>query len=130
MAGHFFRQGAIDCVIVGADRIVANGDVANKIGTYSLAVLAHYHQVPFFVAAPSSTIDLAQPHGDDIPIEERAADEVTTLGGQPIAPAGVQAAHPAFDVTPHTLITAIITEQGVVWPPFADLLRRYAARPT
>jgi methylthioribose-1-phosphate isomerase len=124
MAGWFMRRGEVDCIIVGADRIVANGDVANKIGTYSLAVLARAHNIPFYVAAPSSTIDLALQTGDDIPIEQRDPREVTTLAGQPLAPEGVQAAHPAFDVTPHTLITAIITEHGVIEPPFADALRR------
>lgn len=123
MAGFMMRRGEVDCVIVGADRIVANGDVANKIGTYSLAVLAKAHGIPFYVAAPSSTIDLSLAHGDLIPIEERPASEVTHLGGQPIAPAGVEAAHPAFDITPHTLISAIITEGGVIYPPFADGLR-------
>lgn len=130
MAGYLMRQGAIDCVIVGADRIVANGDVANKIGTYTLAVLANAHNLPFFVAAPSSTIDLALSSGDEIPIEERDASEVTHLGGRPIAPDGVPAAHPAFDITPHTLITAIITEQGVVTPPFAEKLRHIAMHGT
>ncbi|MFV9505118.1 MAG: S-methyl-5-thioribose-1-phosphate isomerase [Oscillochloridaceae bacterium umkhey_bin13] len=123
MAGFMMRRGAVDCIIVGADRIAANGDVANKIGTYSLAVLAQAHGIPFYVAAPSSTIDLATAHGDLIPIEERSTEEVTHLGGQPIAPAGVVAAHPAFDVTPHTLITAIITERGVIRSPFAEGLR-------
>ena len=123
MAGFMMRRGEVDCIIVGADRIVANGDVANKIGTYSLAVLAQAHGIPFYVAAPSSTIDLALAHGDLIPIEERPAGEVTHLGGQPIAPAGVEAAHPAFDITPHGLISAIITEAGVIAPPFADGLR-------
>lgn len=127
MAGYFMRRGAIDCVIVGADRIVANGDVANKIGTYSLAVLAKAHGIPFYVAAPSSTIDLSLPHGDAIPIEERDPAEVTHLAGQPIAPAGVPAAHPAFDVTPHELITAIITERGVIYPPFHEHLARLLA---
>ncbi len=123
MAGYMMRRGEIDCVIVGADRIVANGDVANKIGTYSLAVLAQAHRLPFYVAAPSSTIDLSLATGDQIPIEERDAGEVTHLAGHLIAPEGVMAAHPAFDVTPHTFITAIITEQGVIEPPFADGLR-------
>lgn len=118
MAGYFMRRGEIDCVIVGADRIVANGDVANKIGTYSLAVLAKAHGIPFYVAAPSSTIDPALADGDAIPIEQRDAGEVTTLAGVSIAPEGVHAAHPAFDVTPHELITAIITERGVVYPPY------------
>lgn len=124
MAGFLMRRGAIDCVLVGADRIVANGDVANKIGTYTLAVLAQAHGIPFYVAAPSSTIDLSLASGDEIPIEERSPDEVTHLHGTPIAPIGVRAAHPAFDVTPHTLITALITERGVHYAPFADELRR------
>lgn len=124
MAGHMMQRGAIDCVIVGADRIVANGDVANKIGTYSLAVLARAHNLPFYVAAPSSTVDLTLADGSQIPIEERAAAEVTHIGGQLIAPQGVFAAHPAFDVTPQHLITAIITEQGVVTPPFAAGLQQ------
>jgi methylthioribose-1-phosphate isomerase len=118
------KSGKVDCVIVGADRIVANGDTANKIGTYSLAVLARAHGIPFYVAAPTSTIDLRMDHGDLIPIEERSSDEVTHLSGQLIAPAGVAAAHPAFDVTPAELITAIITERGVVEPPFVPGLRR------
>lgn len=124
MAGYFMRRGAVDCVIVGADRVVANGDIANKIGTYALAVLARAHRIPFYVAAPSSTVDFALPNGDAIPIEERDSGEVTTIAGQPIAPAGVQAAHPAFDVTPHELITAIVTERGVVYPPFDENLRK------
>ncbi|MBP1466911.1 S-methyl-5-thioribose-1-phosphate isomerase [Candidatus Chloroploca sp. M-50] len=124
MAGYMMRQGQVDCIIVGADRIVANGDVANKIGTYSLAVLAQAHGIPFYVAAPSSTIDLSLAHGDLIPIEERSPDEVTHLAGQLIAPLGVRAAHPAFDMTPHHLITAIITEHGVLFPPYDDDLRR------
>ncbi len=123
MAGFMMSRGKVDCVIVGADRIVANGDVANKIGTYSLAVLAQFHGLPFYVAAPSSTIDLSMADGALIPIEERAAIEVTHLHGQPIAPTGVTAAHPAFDVTPAQLITAIITERGVVRPPYAEGLR-------
>jgi methylthioribose-1-phosphate isomerase len=124
MAGYMMKSGRVDCVIVGADRIVANGDTANKIGTYSLAVLARAHRIPFYVAAPTSTIDLSMDHGDCIPIEERSSDEVTHLAGQLIAPAGVVAAHPAFDVTPAELITAIITERGVVEPPFVPGLRR------
>jgi methylthioribose-1-phosphate isomerase len=127
MAGYFMRRGEIDCVIVGADRVVANGDIANKIGTYSVAVLAKAHDIPFYVAAPSSTVDFALPNGDAIPIEQRDPDEVTSLGGQLIAPAGVRAAHPAFDITPHELITAIITERGVVYPPFEENLRRTLA---
>jgi methylthioribose-1-phosphate isomerase len=124
MAGYFMRRHEIDCVIVGADRVVANGDIANKIGTYSVAVLAQAHGIPFYVAAPSSTIDFSLANGDAIPIEQRDPAEVTSLGGQPIAPAGVHAAHPAFDVTPHALITAIITERGVVYPPFKENLQR------
>lgn len=120
MAGYFMQQGEIDCVIVGADRIVANGDIANKIGTYSVAVLAKAHDIPFYVAAPSSTIDLTLPNGAAIPIEQRDSDEVTTLSGVQIAPVGIHAAHPAFDVTPHTLISAIITEQGVIFPPYQE----------
>lgn len=123
MAGYFMRRGDVDCVIVGADRIVANGDVANKIGTYSLAVLAKAHNIPFYVAAPSSTIDLSLPNGDAIPIEQRDSAEVTRIGNHAIAPEGVTAAHPAFDVTPNELITAIITERGVVYPPYAEQLR-------
>ncbi len=124
MAGYFMRRGEIDCVIVGADRVVANGDIANKIGTYGLAVLAQAHGIPFYVAAPSSTIDLSLPNGDAIPIEQRSSDEVTRIGGQPIAPDGVSAAHPAFDTTPHELISAIITERGVIYPPYAEHLRK------
>jgi methylthioribose-1-phosphate isomerase len=124
MAGYFMRRGEVDCVIVGADRIVANGDVANKIGTYSLAVLAKAHGIPFYVAAPSSTVDFSLPDGDAIPIEQRDPAEVTSLAGQPLAPAGVAAAHPAFDVTPHDLVTAIITECGVVYPPFEENLHQ------
>ncbi|MCS6861540.1 MAG: hypothetical protein NZT92_14615, partial [Abditibacteriales bacterium] len=108
----------------GADRIVANGDVANKIGTYGLAVLARYHQIPFYVAAPFSTIDLSLSSGADIPIEERSPQEVLCVGAQPIAPVGIRVINPAFDVTPHDLVTAIITERGVVKPPYEENLRR------
>ncbi len=118
MAGAVMRKGEIDLVIVGADRVAANGDVANKIGTYSLAVLARAHQIPFYVAAPLSTIDLDTPDGESIPIEERAPEEVLEFAGQRIAPAGVSALHPAFDVTPAEYVTAIVTERGVVEPPF------------
>ncbi len=128
MAGHFMQRGQIDCIIVGADRIAANGDVANKIGTYTLAVLAQAHAIPLYVAAPTSTIDLNTSDGSAIPIEERAAAEVTQLAGQQLAPAGVMAAHPAFDVTPHRLISAIITEQGLVQPPFASGLAQAVAQ--
>lgn len=118
MAGCFMQQRKIDCVIVGADRIAANGDVANKIGTYTLAVLAKENKVPFYVAAPSSTIDLSLSSGDKIPIEERSPEEVTHIHGTRIAPEGIGAANPAFDVTPHRYVTAIITEKGVVRKPY------------
>ncbi len=126
MAGWLMSRGEISCVIVGADRIAASGDVANKIGTYSLAVLASNHWIPFYVAAPWSTVDLATARGADIPIEERASDEVLVLGGQRIAPEGVQARYPAFDVTPAALVTAIITERGVARPPLGHSLARLA----
>ncbi|MGH9585125.1 MAG: S-methyl-5-thioribose-1-phosphate isomerase [Bryobacteraceae bacterium] len=124
MAGHFLKSGRIGCVVVGADRIAANGDVANKIGTYSVAVLAKENNVPFYVAAPISTLDLTLPSGDGIPIEERAAKEVTHLGGVPLAPAGIKVANPAFDVTPHRFVSAIITERGVAREPYTEALRR------
>lgn len=114
MAGYLMQQGRVDAVIVGADRIAANGDTANKIGTYALAVLCKYHDIPFYVAAPLSTVDLSTAHGRDIEIEMRSAQEVTTLSGVRIAPENADALHPAFDVTPGELITAIITETGVV----------------
>ena len=117
MAGSLMREGVIHLCLVGADRIAANGDVANKIGTYTVAVLAKAHSIPFFVAAPSSTIDLATPSGDQIPIEQRPPHEVTSLnGGSPIAPKGVHVLNPAFDVTPADLVTAIITERGIFKP--------------
>jgi methylthioribose-1-phosphate isomerase len=122
MAGHFMSRGKVDLVVVGADRIAANGDVANKIGTYSLAVLARENGVPFYVAAPISTIDLSLTSGAEIPIEERSSREVTELAGMAIAPEGVQAAHPAFDVTPARLVTAIITERGVLRAPYSETL--------
>ncbi len=128
MAGHFMRQGKITAVFVGADRIAANGDVANKIGTYSLAVLAQAHSLPFYVVAPCSTIDLSVASGDLIPIEQRNPVEVTSVRGVQIAPAGVQVANPAFDVTPHTLITAIITEQGIARFPYDASLRHLCGR--
>ena len=118
MSGHFFQQGTFDAVIVGADRIAANGDTANKIGTYTVAVLAEAHGVPFYVAAPVSTIDVSCPSGASIPIEERSRDEVVSMFGRTIAPEGVKVRHPAFDVTPARLITAIITDQGVLRPPY------------
>ena len=119
MAGFLMAKGKVDLVIVGADRISANGDVANKIGTYGLAVMAKAHNIPFYVAAPVSTVDLNLASGEDIPIEERDPSEVTHHGGRLLAPAGVNVWNPAFDITPHNLITAIITDKGVVWPPYA-----------
>ncbi len=123
MAGYFMKQGTIHAVIVGADRIATNGDVANKIGTYSVAVLARENGIPFYVAAPLSTIDLSLSSGDEIPIEERSAGEVTHLSGMQIAPASVEARHPAFDVTPHRYVSAIITERGVARDPYAESLK-------
>jgi methylthioribose-1-phosphate isomerase len=124
MAGYFMQQSKIDCVIVGADRIAANGDVANKIGTYTLAVLAKESEIPFYVAAPTSTIDLSLSSGGKIPIEERSPEEVTHIQGVAIAPEGVRAANPAFDVTPHSYITAIITEKGIIRAPYTEGLTR------
>ncbi len=118
VAGSLMARGEVDLVVVGADRIAANGDVANKIGTYGLAVLARHHGVPFYVAAPTSTIDASLPNGAAIPIEERDHDEVTRIGGVTVAPAGARAHNPAFDVTPAELTTAIVTERGVVRPPY------------
>ena len=123
-AGSCMRRGLIGAVITGADRIAANGDVANKIGTYQVAVLARENGVPFYVAAPASTVDLSTASGEEIPIEERSADEVVLARGERTAPNGVQAANPAFDVTPSTYVTAIITENGVAKPPYAESLRR------
>ena len=120
--GSLLRQGKTDLVVVGADRIAANGDTVNKIGTYNVAVLAREHGVPFYVAAPTSTIDMSIPDGDSIVIEERAAEEVTAPGGRRIAPPEVHVANPAFDVTPHELIAAIITERGIARPPYASAL--------
>lgn len=124
MAGHFLKQKKIDLVIVGADRIAANGDVANKIGTYSLSVLAMENGVPFYVAAPTTTIDMSITSGEQIPIEERSPEEVTHLRGVRIAPAGVKVANPAFDVTPHHYVTAIITEKGIIQEPYEARLRK------
>lgn len=123
MAASLMASGRIDKVFVGADRIAANGDVANKIGTYSLAVLARYHKVPFYVAAPVSTIDFSLKSGREIPIEERNADEVKKFGGICVAHKSAKAWNPAFDVTPHRLITAIITERGIIKPPFTSSLQ-------
>jgi methylthioribose-1-phosphate isomerase len=124
MAGPLMRAGEIDVVVVGADRIAANGDTANKIGTYTVAVLAHEHKVPFYVAAPLSTIDLATPDGDHIPIEERDQREVSHLGSSRLAPEGAKFRNPAFDVTPHRYITGIITERGVFTSPYVESLRK------
>ncbi len=119
VAGSLMRRAAVDVVIVGADRIAANGDFANKIGTYSLAVLARHHGVPFYCAAPSSTIDTALPDGDGIPIEQRPAEELTTLAGRLVAPAAAAALNPAFDVTPARFVTGFVTDRGIEQPPFA-----------
>ena len=122
MAAHVMKEGRVDAVIVGADRIAANGDTANKIGTYSLALVARAHKLPFYVSAPLSTVDFDTPTGDGIVIEERASNEVTHGFGCQTAPPGVKVYNPAFDVTPHYLITAIITERGVMDPPFVTSL--------
>jgi methylthioribose-1-phosphate isomerase len=126
MAGHVMKQGKVDCVIVGADRIAANGDAANKIGTYMVAVLAKRHNIPFYVAAPISTVDLSTPTGEQIPIEERSAREVTHIRDQQLAPDGVDVHNFAFDVTPNELIAAIITDRGVARSPYTESLRSLA----
>jgi methylthioribose-1-phosphate isomerase len=125
-AGHLMARGEVNAVVVGADRIAANGDVANKIGTYTVAVLAREHGVPFYVVAPVSTFDLATPAGRDIPIEERPPEEVTHVAGRRVAPLGVAVRNPAFDVTPHPYVTAIVCERGVARPPYAQSLRALA----
>ncbi|RME65224.1 MAG: S-methyl-5-thioribose-1-phosphate isomerase [Caldilineae bacterium] len=122
-AGHLMRTGQVDVVIFGADRVAANGDVANKIGTYKLAVVAKENGIPVYCVAPTSTIDLSLAHGDLIPIEERGPEEVTQIGAKPIAPEGVPVYNPAFDVTPHRYITGIVTEEGICYPPFTESLR-------
>ncbi len=126
MAGHFLKSGRIGCVVVGADRIASNGDVANKIGTYGVAVMAKENGVPFYVAAPVSTLDLSLRTGDEIPIEERSAREVTHVQGVPVAPEGIAVANPAFDVTPNRYVSAIITERGVARAPYGESLRKLA----
>ena len=126
MAGHVMKQGKVDCVVVGADRIAANGDAANKIGTYMVAVLAKQHDIPFYVAAPISTVDLATATGEDIPIEERDAKEVTHVRDHQLTPEGVEVHNFAFDVTPNELIAAIITDRGVALPPYTESLRTLA----
>jgi methylthioribose-1-phosphate isomerase len=127
-AGHFMRTGQVNMVVVGSDRTAANGDVANKIGTYKLAVVAKENGIPFYPVVPTSTIDLNLEHGDLIPIEERDPDEVLIVRGQPIAPVGATARNPAFDVTPHRYVTGIITEAGVIYPPFKKNVRETVER--
>lgn len=122
MAGYSMKLGKVDCVIVGADRIASNGDTANKIGTYSLSVLARENSIPFYVAAPVSTIDYRLKSGDEIPIEERSPEEITHIKGIQIAPSGIDVFNPAFDVTPGSYITGIITEKGVAYPPYEESL--------
>lgn len=124
MAGYLMAKGMVDLVLVGADRITANGDVANKIGTYSLAVLAKAHKIPFYVAAPTSTVDLSLHSGSEIPIEERDMSEVTHLAGHQIVPNGVKVWNPAFDITPARLVAAIITERGIIRPPYPENLKK------
>jgi len=124
MAGYFMSRHEVDCVIVGADRIAANGDTANKIGTYTLAVLAKEKGIPFYVAAPLTTIDLSLASGEEIPIEERSAEEVTHIQKVAIAPEGIEVANPAFDITPHPYITAIITESGIIREPYGEGIRK------
>jgi methylthioribose-1-phosphate isomerase len=123
-AGALMRRGEVDAVVVGADRIAANGDVANKVGTYTLAVLARAHGIPFYVAAPRTSVDLETPSGDAIPLEERPPEEITRIQGVPVAPEGVAVRNPAFDVTPAEWISAIVTDAGVARPPLHESLRR------
>ena len=131
MSGHLMARGEVNSVVVGSDRIAANGDVANKIGTYTVAVLAKEHGLPFYVAAPVSTFDLATATGAEIPIEERSAEEVSHFAGRQVTPRGVPVRHPAFDITPHALVTAIICERGVARPPYTESLRALVdAKPT
>ena len=124
--GHLLQRGEITAVVVGADRIASNGDVANKIGTYGIAILAKAHGIPFYVAAPFSTVDLDTPTGSDIPIEERQGGEVASFAGIPLAPEGVAVFNPAFDVTPSQYVSAIITELGVIRAPYDEGLRKVA----
>jgi methylthioribose-1-phosphate isomerase len=128
MAGHFLSRGAVEAVVVGADRIAANGDVANKIGTYSLAVVARENRVPFYVAAPMTTVDFACASGAEIPIEERPSSEVLSFAGHAIGPAGVTARYAAFDVTPARYVTAIVTDRGICRPPYGETLREAVER--
>jgi methylthioribose-1-phosphate isomerase len=128
MAGSMMKQGKIGAIVVGADRIAANGDVANKIGTYTVAILAKEHNLPFYVAAPISTVDLDCPDGSQIPIEQRNAREVTHIAGKQMVPDGVEVENPAFDVTPAKYVAAIITEKGVARAPYEDSLRKLAEK--
>jgi methylthioribose-1-phosphate isomerase len=128
MCGFFMQKQEIDLVVVGADRIAGNGDIANKIGTYMVAVLAKENNIPFYVAAPVSTLDLSLASGNEIPIEERSAEEVVTINKKRIAPEGIEVAHPAFDITPNKLVTAIITEEGIARPPFTESLKAMALK--
>lgn len=128
MAGALMAKGKVDLCLVGTDRVAANGDVANKIGTYTVAVLARHHGIPFYVAAPTSSIDMTLPNGEAIPIEERSPEEVTTIAGHRIAPADVDVWNPAFDVTPAALVSALITEHGVLYPPYAEALKTLTKR--
>jgi len=123
MAAYLMGKGQVDAVILGTDRMALNGDFANKVGTYGVAVLAQYHGIPFYPALPLTSVDPKLGTGSDIPIEERSAEEVTKVRGTPIAPEGFPAAHPAFDVTPHHLITGIVSEKGILYPPFDESLR-------
>jgi methylthioribose-1-phosphate isomerase len=124
MAGMVMSQGKIDAVIVGTDRVAANGDIANKIGTMSVAILARHFNIPFYIAAPSTTVDISTPTGKEIPIEERDKEEITNWYGRKIAPEGIKVFNPAFDVTPHDLITAIVTDRGIIYPPFDENIKR------
>ena len=126
MAGYLMQKGKVDAVVVGCDRIAANGDVANKIGTYTVAVLAKEHGIPFYVAAPWSTVDLATPDGEGIPIEQRPATEVTHFAGKRVTPEGIRVENPAFDVTPHRYVAAIITERGLARAPYTESLKQLA----
>ena len=128
MSGHLMARGEINSVVVGSDRIAANGDVANKIGTYTVAILAKEHGIPFYVAAPVSTFDMATATGAEIPIEERSAEEVSQFAGQQVTPRGVGVRHPAFDVTPHRYVTAIICERGIARPPYTESLKALAEK--
>ena len=127
-AGHLMRTGQVDIVVFGADRVAANGDVANKIGTYKVAVVARENGVPVYCVAPTSTVDLALSDGDQIPIEERGAEEVAQIGARPIAPVNVPVYNPAFDITPHRYLTGIVTEEGICYPPFGQSLRAAVER--